>query len=44
MDKGYLLDDWRTEQACKIKDETFLVDFECAYIPDVDKSFLLGFF
>lgn len=44
FDKGYMLEDWRAEQACKIKDKTFLVDFECAYIPDGVKSFLLGFF
>lgn len=30
--KGYILDDWRTEQGCKIKDKLYLLDFECAKI------------
>ncbi len=28
--KGYELDDWRREQACKIDDKIYLLDYECA--------------
>lgn len=31
--KGYELDDWRTEQACKINGEIYLLDYECAIKP-----------
>lgn len=37
--KGYMLDDWRTEQACKVDGESYLLDFECAYIPTNQKSY-----
>lgn len=44
MSKGYCLEDWRTEQACKVNGKTYLLDFECASIQNNPKSFLLGFF
>lgn len=44
MSKGYWLNDWRTEQACKVDGKTYLLDFECAYIQNDPRSFLLGFF
>lgn len=31
--KGYELDDWRREQACKIDDKIYLLDYECAVMP-----------
>lgn len=31
--KGYKLDDWRREQACKIGDKIYLLDYECAVKP-----------
>ncbi len=41
--KGYMLEDWRSEQACNLNGKTYLLDYECAYIPDVIQSFLRFF-
>ncbi len=35
--KGYKLEDWRTEQACKIGKKLYLLDYECA-VPQKEKQ------